>query len=315
MKVFFASDVHGSERCFKKFVNAARFYSADVLILGGDLTGKAIVPILRSRDGRLEYEYMGEKTTVNGEEELDKARSSLADLGYYPYLTDEKEASELQEDKRKLNDLFLRLMRQRLEHWVRIAEERLKGTGAQCYISPGNDDPLGVEDVIRDSDTVMNPESRVIAVRGRCELATLGYTNPTPWKSPREVEEKRLRDIIERLVGKIQDTSHAIFNFHCPPYNTRLDECPMLTKDLKPVFSGGSLILQHVGSASVREFIERMQPLLGLHGHVHEARAVEKIGATICLNPGSQYQSGILNGAIVQISDDGKVKSHMLTSG
>jgi len=315
MKIFFASDVHGSERCFKKFVNAARFYSADILILGGDLTGKAIVPVLKSQNGTLEYEYMGEEITIDGEEKLEKARSSLADLGYYPYLTDEKEASELREDKKKLNELFLKLMRERLEHWVRLAEERLKGAGVQCYISPGNDDPLGVEDVISGSGMVVNPENQIIVVHGRCEMATLGYTNPTPWKSPREVEEKELRHIIEHLIEKVQDMSHAIFNFHCPPYNTKLDECPMLTKDLKPVFSGGSLTLQHVGSTSVRELIERSQPLVGFHGHVHEARAVEKIGSTICLNPGSQYQSGILNGAIVQISDDGKVKSYMLTSG
>jgi Icc-related predicted phosphoesterase len=313
MRIFFVSDVHGSERCFKKFVNAAKFYSVDVLILGGDLTGKAIVPVIENRDGTWNYEYFGEKRTVHNKLELENAINFLSDLGYYPYITNKEETIELQNDKNKLNELFLKLMKERLRHWVVLAEERLKSTKVKCYISPGNDDPLGVEEVIKNSDVVINPEGRLVTL-GNFEMITLGYTNPTPWKSPRELEEDELRKVLENLIDKIQKPEQAIFNFHCPPYNTKLDECPMLTKDLKPVFSGGSPVLQHVGSISVREAIEKVQPMLGLHGHVHEARAIEKIGRTICLNPGSQYLSGILNGAIIQV-DAGKVKNYMLTSG
>jgi hypothetical protein len=314
LRFFFVSDVHGSERCFRKFVNAAKFYSVNVIILGGDLTGKAIVPILRASDGTFTYEYMGEKTTLKNEEGLKSTCAVLSDKGYYPYVTDNEEIVELQADKAKLRDLFLNLMKERLRSWVRFAEERLKGSNVQCFMSPGNDDPLEIDEALSESETVTNPENKVVTLGGRYEMITLGYTNPTPWNSPREVSEDELAKIVSRLTDSVRNIEHCIFNFHCPPYNTKLDEAPMLTKDLKPVFSGGDLKLQHVGSAAIRKAIEYYQPLLGLHGHIHESRAMEKIGRTVCLNPGSQYQSGILNGAIVQI-DNGRIKNYMFTSG
>jgi len=314
LRIFFASDVHGSERCFRKFVNAAKFYSVNVIILGGDLTGKAIVPILKASDGTFIYEYMGEKTVVKNEEGLKKALAMLSDKGYYPYVTNKEEIVELQNNKDKLRDLFINLMKERLRSWIRLAEERLKESNILCFISPGNDDPLEIDEVLSESDIVVNPENKLVTIEGKYEMITLGYTNPTPWNSPREVSEEELEKMVLKLINSVRSMEYCIFNFHCPPYNTKLDEAPMLTKDLKPVFSGGELKLQHVGSTAIRKAIEKYQPLLGLHGHIHESRAMEKIGRTVCLNPGSQYQSGILNGAIIQV-DDNKVKNYMFTSG
>jgi Icc-related predicted phosphoesterase len=70
-----------------------------------------------------------------------------------------------------------------------------------------------------------------------------------------------------------------------------------------------------VGSTAVREAIERQRPLLGLHGHVHESAGVEKIGRTVCINPGSDYGDGILRGAIVELDRDRGVRNWQLTQG
>src|SRR6266568_2674048 len=69
--IFFATDIHGSERCFIKFINAAKFYQADVLILGGDITGKAMVPIVRQANGasiRYRATFLGQTPVLESEE-------------------------------------------------------------------------------------------------------------------------------------------------------------------------------------------------------------------------------------------------------
>jgi uncharacterized protein len=313
-KIFFVTDVHGSDRCFRKFVNAGKFYGVNVLILGGDITGKMIVPIVDQEDGTRVCNYIGATRVLKSQQEVDEMVKMVKDSGYYPYLSGKKEVEELVAQPDKVHQLFGELMKKDVERWMALAEERLKGTGIKCYVSPGNDDFFDIDEALDSATYVINPEEKVVDIDGEHEMITLGYTNHTPWNSPREVDESVLEEKIEKMASGIKNMNTAIFNIHVPPIDTQLDQAPKLGDNLKPVTAGGHPVMTSAGSTAVRSSIEKHQPLAGLHGHVHESRGIVKIGRTMCFNPGSEYNQGILRGLICELDKD-KVKSHVLTSG
>jgi len=313
LRVFFATDLHGSDKCFRKFINAAKVYGANVLIIGGDLTGKAIVPILVRDDGTEFADYLGQKVEIKNKEQEESLIKEISDSGYYPLKLTLKEHEELSTNKEKLNEVFLKLMRERLEQWLRLAEERLKGTGVKVIINAGNDDALELDEVLESSDFVIHPEGKVVELDGY-EMISTGYANMTPWHAPRDIPEEELEKKIEEMASKVRNMQSAIFNIHPPPYNTGLDMAPKVDENLRPVTLPGTVVMVPVGSVSVRKLIEKYQPLLGLHGHVHESRGAKYLGRTLIINPGSDYPYGILRGAVINL-EDGKLKSYMLTTG
>ncbi len=312
-KIFFVSDVHGSDRCFRKFVNAGKFYGADVLILGGDVTGKAIVPMVRMADGTVKV-WEGSTGRLRFRFEIEDVKRGVSDAGDYPYVADSKEFEELTAKPELVVGLFKRLMIERLQSWIALADQRLAGTRVKCYISPGNDDFFEIDEVLNSGKHVVNPEGNVVEVDGQHEMITLGYTNRTPWNSPREVDEDALRKMVDAMAVRVRRLPYAIFNIHVPPVNTPIDQAPKLDEDLKPVVSGGEVVMASAGSSAVRNCIEKYQPLVGLHGHIHESRGMVKIGRTMCFNPGSEYGTGILKGVLCELDDDA-VRSYLLTSG
>jgi Icc-related predicted phosphoesterase len=314
-RIFFTSDVHGSEVCFMKFLNAAKTYRANALILGGDITGKMIVPLVEQPDGTFAATFLGSSRIMRTHEEVEALEKSIRFNGYYPYRTIPSEVEKLEADKKNQDELFSRIMTEGIKRWISVAEERLKGSNVKCYISPGNDDRFEIDEILNSSSVVQSPEDRVVWVDEHHEMITSGWTNPTPWNSPREVGEEKLAEIFDRMISKVQSMENCIFNLHCPPFDTPLDVAPELDKTLRPVLTtGGAMKMIHVGSKTVRQLIEKHKPLLGLHGHIHEARGFAKIGRTLCINPGSEYGEGILRGALLNI-DEKEVKSHLLTGG
>ena len=313
-RIFFTSDVHGSEVCFIKFLNAAKFYGANVLILGGDITGKMIVPIVEQQDGSAVADFLGTQQIIKTKEERQALEKNIRNAGYYPYLTTPEESEKLQADKKLVNELFSKVMADGVTRWVGIAEERLKGRDVKCYISPGNDDRFDIDPILKSSSTVICPEDETISIDGHHEMITSGWASTTPWHSPREVPEEELIKKFEPMLQKIQNMEASIFNLHCPPHNTPIDVAPELDATLKPVVRGGGVSMVHVGSTTVRKLIEQYKPLLGLHGHIHESRGFVKIGRTLCINPGSEYGEGVLRGAVINLDEKG-IKSHILTQG
>lgn len=313
-RIFFVTDIHGSDRCFRKFINAGKFYTANVLILGGDMTGKMIVPIISQENGSWETGYGGTTTMLRTREEANTLAKSISDSGFYPYFTERKEVEEMTVNKEAVDRVFKELMIEGIRGWMHLAEDRLKGTGISCYISPGNDDILEIDDVLSSSSYVINPEERVVLIDDHHEMITLGTTNHTPWNSPREVDEDVLEQKIDVMASKLENPINAIWNIHVPPINTPIDQAPLLDPTLKPVMSGGHVVMTSAGSVATRKTIEKYQPLVGIHGHIHESKGMVKIGRTMCFNPGSEYGEGILKGLICDL-EDGKVKSYMLTSG
>lgn len=306
--------MHGSWRCFKKFVNAGKFYSADVLILGGDITGKMIVPLIKQLDGTYKCSYAGSEHVLKSKEQIDEMLANIRNSGYYPYLTEPNEVEELYSKPELVHQVFLKLMKETLRQWLKLAEDRLRDTGISCYISRGNDDFFEIDEVLNSSSYITDPEEKVINIDGGHDMLTLGSTNHTPWNSSREVHEDVLQRKIDKMVAEVKDIKKSIFNIHVPPINTLIDQAPKLDKSFKPVMSGGSLVMISAGSSAVRNSIELYQPLIGIHGHIHESRGMVKIGKTMCFNPGSEYASGILKGLLCDIEND-SIKSYMLTSG
>jgi len=313
-RIFFVSDVHGSERCFRKFLNAAKFYSANVLILGGDITGKALVPVIQISEDKFRMNFQGQEITVK-KKELQDYLASLRNNGLYYFMTTPEELERLAKNKDEVDKIFMEQMTSVLSSWIQLANERLKGTGVKCYISPGNDDRFEMDYILQDSEHVINPENRVVEIPGGYEMITLGYANPTPWKSPREVSEERLLEMIEHLASLLKKPETSIFNLHVPPFGTELDKAPAVNSQLEYEKAGlGMVKIINAGSRAVKSSIEKYQPLLGLHGHIHESRGFVWLGKTLCLNPGSDYGEGTLKGALVDL-EDGKLKEFILTSG
>jgi Icc-related predicted phosphoesterase len=312
IRIFFATDVHGSEVCWKKFINAGKFYEAQVVILGGDMTGKAIIPFIAQGQGRYKVTLLEQETILEGREDVDRMVATIRNRGYYPYLTNPDEVAELSAAPEKLDALFLREMLATMQRWMEYADARLDGSGIRCYVCPGNDDMLNIDEVIRASRHVQHAEGQVIAIDDHHEMASTGWSNPTPWNTPREEPDDALRTRIDALLQQVHDKSNAIFNLHAPPYGSGLDEAPELTKDLRPAYAGRSLI--PVGSKAVLEAIEKHKPLLSLHGHIHEGKGSRKFGRTLCLNPGSMYEQGILHGAWIDLKEK-SLGNYVLTTG
>jgi len=313
VRVFFATDVHGSEVCWKKFLNAGQHYKADVVILGGDMTGKALVPIVDDGGGSWHATLLDNRETLNGEDEVQQFEAAVIRRGYYPFRTTPEELNELANDEPRWHALFESEMLKTVERWMEMADERLGGSGIRVFVCPGNDDQLEVDEVVANAKTVELGEGRVIDVNG-FQLASSGWANRTPWDTYREEDEDVLLERFERMIANVTtDPEHTIFSLHCPPHNTGLDEAPQLTADMSLKDAGRATV--PVGSTAVRQVIERHQPALALHGHIHEARGTHRLGKTLCINPGSSYEQGQLLGAVIDIEGKKKVKNFVLTSG
>lgn len=312
VRIFFATDVHGSEVCWKKFINAAKFYEANTLVLGGDMTGKAIIPIIAQGEGKYKVTLLEQETLLGSREAAEQMAGTIRNRGYYPYITDPDEVASISATPGRSDALFVREALTTVQKWMEYADAKLAGTGIQCYVCPGNDDMFEIDQAIAASKTVRSVEGEVIALDDLHEMASTGWSNPTPWDTHREEPDEELAKRIEAVLSKVQNKSNAVFNFHAPPYGSGLDEAPELTKDLRPAYAGRSLV--PVGSKSVLKAIETYKPMLTLHGHIHEGKGARKYGRTLCLNPGSMYEQGILHGALVDLKEK-SVGNYVLTTG
>ncbi|MES0361725.1 MAG: metallophosphoesterase [Anaerolineales bacterium] len=312
MKLFYATDVHGSEICWKKFISGGKFYEVDTLILGGDMTGKAIVPIIAQGNDSYKVTLLEQETILKGKEEVDHMAKTIQDRGYYPYVTDPDEVAEISNTPGRSDELFLVQVTKTLERWMEYADDKLAGTGISCYVCPGNDDIFEVDAVIASSKSVIHAEGKVVQLDENHEMISSGWSNPTPWDTHREEPDEALEARIEAVIAQASDPGKAVFNLHPPPYGSGLDDAPELTKDLRPTYAGRVLV--PVGSKAVLHVIEKYQPLLGLHGHIHEGKGSWKYKRTLCLNPGSMYEQGILHGAVVDLKPN-KIGTYILTTG
>jgi len=318
-RIFYATDVHGSERTWRKFVAAAKFYQADVLVMGGDVMGKLVIPLIREPNGHHRATIHNRVERLDTAAEAEHAREIIRSLGFYDVVMDEDEYAEVRDDQAAVDQLWRRLAEDRLAGWIELTEDRLGPAGIRCFVSGGNDDLLEVMETLPAEGTrsFTACESRVVPLDDEHLMVSLPYVNPTPWHTPREAPEEDLAAMIADAVDGIADFGKVIFNFHAPPIDSTLDTCPMLDASTDPpsqIVRGGQPVLYGAGSTSVRAAIEQYQPLLGLHGHIHESQAAARLGQTLCINPGSEYGEGVLRGTIINLAN-GKVESYQMTAG
>jgi uncharacterized protein len=313
-KIFFATDIHGSDVCLRKFLNAGKFYGVDAVVMGGDITGKMIVPVVEESPDQYAAHIFGRKRVVDSTG-LPGLNKFIADAGFYPHAMTPEEVAALRQDPAGVDQLFQKLMTETMNRWIDMAEDRLGGTGIEVIFAPGNDDPMFVDDLLSGSDVVVNPDSRVVELPGGFPMISVGYSNRTPWDSPRELDEDDLRTVIDEEVAKLADPRRAIFNLHVPPKNTPIDQAMELDAEFRPVVKGGSPVIAGVGSSAVRDAITTYQPMMSLHGHIHESRGEARIGKTVALNPGSEYSEGVLRGVIITLSGKKGLRGYQLVSG
>ncbi len=313
-RILFATDVHGSDPVWRKFIRGADRYKANILIIGGDITGKNVVAVTENPDGSYSAEFQDQKHFLKNKEDLNRFEDKVRTTGTYMYTGSAKEMAELAVDKARAERIFSELVLQRLKEWVDFAD---KNATTPLYVNAGNDDEQGVDEVLGASKKIVQPEDKVIKIDSRHEMISGGFANITPWHCPRDLTEEEIARRLEKKIQLLDDPRSAIFNLHCPPINSGLDTCPKLDTSVtppRPFMNAGGVILFGAGSTAVRAAIEKYQPMLGLHGHIHESKNVAKIGKTVCINPGSEYGEGVLRGALVNIEDSG-YKSYQFVAG
>jgi Icc-related predicted phosphoesterase len=312
MRVFFATDIHGSEVCWRKFLNSAAFYKADMVVLGGDVTGKVMVPIV-AHNGYWQAVVRGETIRMDTQAELEEVQKQIRNKGSYPAIVTPDELKELSDEEGAVDRRFSQEMVHSLDRWLDMADGKLRGGEIPCILNGGNDDIWEIDDIIESSPCVSFGEGKALDLDG-FHLVSMGWTNPTPWDTFREAPEGELKKKIDAAVAQIPDMERAIFNFHAPPYGTGLDEAPALDDNLRPTHGGA--VMKPVGSTAVRDAINSYQPMLSVHGHIHESRGIKKMGRTLAINPGSVYGDGVLQGAVLELNaKKGKVTKYLLVNG
>jgi uncharacterized protein len=310
LRAYYASDIHGSDVLWRKFLNAAGAYGVDVLIMGGDVTGKVVVPLVE-RDGGYDVELFGQEQHVTGAE-VEEMEHRIRANGMYPHrmaAAEVERVAGLSTEERE--HWFGDVMRRTFDTWLALADDRLAGD-VRCFVMPGNDDPPGADAAIEDAARVEACDDRIVEFGGHT-MISLGWANRTPFDSPRELDEEELYRRVAALADQVPDHSRSVFNLHVPPYDSQLDTAAELDAELNVVMSGSEPKLIPVGSTAVRELIERYQPMLALHGHVHESPGAVRIGRTLCINPGSDYHTGRISGCLVTLQGD--TATHQFVTG
>jgi Icc-related predicted phosphoesterase len=312
-RIFFATDIHGSDICWRKFLNAGKFYNVDVLVLGGDMTGKALVPITQRPDGTFKATLLQQEFYLKNEDEVRDMERRVGSRGYYPFRVTPEQLALFEADPALVDTFFQEQMLAVLERWMALADERLADGSRRCYVCPGNDDSVATDEVVKRSRCVELVEGRVVDLGSGFSMVSTGYSNITPWKTFRELPEPELANKLAAIIPGQADMRRMVFNFHCPPYGSNLDDAPQVDENLNVKDAGRALI--PVGSTAVRDAILKHQPLLSLHGHIHEAKGVARLGKTLCINAGSLYEQGVLQGVVIELDSRKGIKSYTLTTG
>jgi uncharacterized protein len=310
-RLYICSDIHASERAWRKLLNAtkANTYGADAVLIAGDLTGKALVPIVEDPDGTHTATLLGARRVARTEAELSALERSIADVGYYAVRVSPAEAAAMERDPALVSRHFHEQIVRRVREWMDLAAERLDGSVVPVYLMPGNDDDFAIDPILAESTYARNVNEQVIELTPWHQLASMGWSSPTPWSTPRELPEEEFLDRLSGLLSGVRDTRKTVIMTHVPPYDSGLDTAPLLSPSLQPTVSAGDVLRGPVGSTGVRKAIESFRPVLGVHGHIHESGGERRIGDTLCVNAGSEAAHGVLRGYLIDLGADGVERS------
>jgi Icc-related predicted phosphoesterase len=317
--IFYVADIHGSDLCFRKWLNAGRFYGADVLVIGGDLTGKVLLPIYAESDGgggAWTASWKGRQLRLETRSEVDELIRTARNEGAYGYVTTPDEVAAIRSSRDLEREVFTRLKLEALEGWSRLADERIADDGVRALVMAGNDDPPEVDRVLAEARRLEDVGGRAVELAPGIWMASRGESTPTPWNTPRELPDEALGVKVREVVDGLPAGGVSIWNLHMPPHRTGIDEAPELDADLRVRYDGsGEPRMRPVGSKTIKGLIAEREPTLALHGHIHEGRGRYRIGRTTGANPGSQYQDGVLMGVLIRVSARHGVRDLTFTAG
>jgi Icc-related predicted phosphoesterase len=243
---------------FRKFIGTVKFYDIDALVMGGDVFGKTFIPIVEDGGGKFQFEFGGQSFDGVSREELEAYETRFANAGDYSRRFSESEYDAVAGDAKKIEPIFEEVMVERMNHWASLARENLQGTGVRCYWTGGNDDRQELLDRVTANESFVPVEGKVVKLEDGHELASLGWSNPTPWRTPRECSEDELATKLRKIEQAVREPKTAVLNVHPPPYDSTLDMAGKLDDSVsppRPVTSGGHQVLIPVGSKAVRETI------------------------------------------------------------
>jgi uncharacterized protein len=315
MRIYFCSDVHASRKCWKKFLASAKYYDADVIVVGGDITGKFIVPIVKQPGGHSTAKFLGVTRRIETAEEMAGIKIRIADSGQYACEMSAEEQAWYAEDQARVDELFHKLVLERVAEWLEEADAKLRGTGVRCMVSGANDDFIEVDEALRKSGVIEDPNGKVIDLDHGYQILGMGYGNPTPWPCPRDIPEDQLAARIDQVAAQAADPGKTIFSLHVPPLGSGLDVAPRLDDELRMVMTAGGPEMIPVGSTATRDAILKYRPLIGVHGHIHESKGIKKLDGIPITNPGSEYGEGILDGVLIDIHPKKGLKGIQLVTG
>ena len=294
-KILIVSDLHGSNACFKKCVAMVKETSPNVLVVAGDFLGKSIAKFRRNDDGSTEYFPRKGARQILTEDVFVKLKNSWSDSGVYPVevteLGDESTDEELQ------TSAGIR----RLTQWLDYGHQAFPDL--QVVAIPGNDDPDALVEVLQTHPWVKNVDGRIVCIHGY-EFLGLGYSNETPWETPRELTEEEIAEKLKELSGKVTNPRRTIAVVHIPPRDSNLDLAPNLERLPDGTLQITGTGYSACGSSAVRQFIETFSPLLLICGHCHSSGGVARIDHTLCVNPGSTFQRGLLLARVVVLDGE-----------
>jgi hypothetical protein len=310
--MLFAVDLHGGDTYFLKILSVAKSRGVNILMMSGDLTGKAIIPIVKLNENLYVTNFFGADYRLK-EDELPKMQNDIRKVGYYYHHCSRAEYEELRGKPEKMTELFDKLMQQTIQNWIGKVEEILPND-MRVIMNPGNDDTFAIDEVLKSSKRVEKTSGKRVNLDDTYNLVSCEWVNPTPWSSPRECNEGELEKRLRAEIQRASSTENLVCDFHSPPYNTILDSAPKLGKDMQLKYVMGQPLTEHVGSKAVRKVLEEYQPKLSLHGHIHESAGVCNIKRTECINPGSQYVEGIMHGCLLTLTPD-KIDHQLIAGG
>ncbi len=292
-RLLFVTDLHGAERCFELLLEQLATRRFDVVVVGGDVTGKLLVPIVPTAHGQSAAHFKGATVQLTSPSETNTFVTRAAATGAYAYPCTSGEYLRLLNDMPYREAIIQRLIDDRLARWLGQLQRVARATHIKVIFNLGNDDSLSCN-ALFPLNNVELAEGTVIELLNGISIASCGYANDTPWHLPRDEPEDKLHQRLQTLIATVEDKARLICNFHAPPYASGLDTAILLEPDLRPQSGGFGPLRGPVGSHAVDRVIREMQPLLGLHGHIHESAGRARLGRTVCLNPGSEYEAGIL---------------------
>ena len=202
-KILFATDLHGGDTYFLKVLSLANSSKVNIVMMCGDLTGKAIVPIVKLNDDLFVTNFFNTDYRLK-KEELPKMEKDIRQVGYYYYHCSRTEYEEFKSKPDRLTELFDKLMQQTIENWL-IKIDEILPKDVRVLMNPGNDDTFAIDEVLRKSNRVEYTLEKCVELDDKHSVVACDWVNPTPWDSPQSAVSVSWRNAYGRnLRGRLR---------------------------------------------------------------------------------------------------------------